>query len=67
MRLTLRAYLLDNTTRTVIAWREFDENVAVTSEGLYGAVIAANRAVQATLQQLAAFAAEAAEQRPAPP
>lgn len=67
VRLTLRAYLLDNTTRTVIAWREFDENVAVTSEGPYGAVIAANRALQATLQQLAAFAAEAAEQRSAPP
>jgi len=66
VRLTLRAYLLDNTTRTVIAWREFDERVAVTSEGPYGAVIAANRAVQATLQELAAFAAEAAEQRPPP-
>jgi len=66
MRLTLRAYLLDNATRSVLAWREFDVRVAVTSEGPYGAVIAANHAVQRILQELASFAAETAEQRPPP-
>ena len=66
VRLTLRAYLLDNATRTVISWREFDAHIAVTSEGPYGAVIAANRAVQTVLQELASFAAEAVEQLPAP-
>lgn len=60
VRLTLRAYLVDNTTRRVLAWREFEQSVAVASEDPYGAVVAANRATQAALQQLAQFCAETA-------
>ncbi|WP_291986025.1 ABC-type transport auxiliary lipoprotein family protein [Candidatus Accumulibacter sp. ACC007] len=45
VRLTLRAYLVDNATRRVLSWREFDESVAVASEDPYGAVVAANRGV----------------------
>ena len=58
VRLTLRAYLIDNTTRSVLAWREFDERVAVTREDPYGAVIAANQAVRKVLAELADFCAE---------
>ena len=32
VRFTLRAHLVDNATRRVLAWREFDESVATTSE-----------------------------------
>jgi cholesterol transport system auxiliary component len=60
VRFTLRAYLVDNSTRRVLAWREFDEGVAAASENPYGGVVAANRAVQSVLQQLAGFCAEAA-------
>ena len=57
---TLRAYLVDNATRRVLAWREFDAIEPSPSEDPYGGVVAANRAVQKVLQQLAAFAAETA-------
>lgn len=60
VRFTMRAYIVDNTTRQVLAWREFDETVAAQSEHPYGGVIAANRAVQAVLEQLAGFCTEAA-------
>jgi len=60
VQFTLRAYLVDNATRRVLAWREFDETVAAASEDPYGGVVAANRALQAVLQQLAGFCAEAA-------
>ena len=60
VRFTLRAYIVDNTTRHVLAWREFDESVAAASEDPYGGVVAANRAVQSVLQQLASYCAEAA-------
>jgi cholesterol transport system auxiliary component len=62
VRFTLRAYLVDNTTRRVLAWREFDETVAATSEDAYGGVIAANRAVQTVLDQLGSFCTEASRQ-----
>lgn len=64
VRFTLRAYLLDNTTRQVLAWREFDATVAAASDDPYGGVVAANRAVQAVLMQLADFCGEAAGKRP---
>jgi len=64
-RLTLRAYLVDNTTRRVLASREFDESVAVASEDPYGAVMAANRVVQTVLEQLAGFCSEASVPRQA--
>jgi cholesterol transport system auxiliary component len=64
-RFTLRAYLVDNTTRRVLASREFDESVAVASEDPYGAIMAANRAVQTVLGQLADFCREASMPWPA--
>lgn len=60
VRFTLRAYVVDNTTRQVLAWREFDEAVAVQSDHPYSAVVAANRAVQLALEHLSSFCTEAA-------
>jgi len=60
VRFTLRAYLVDNTTRRVLARREFDETVAADSDEPYGGVVAANRAVHTVLDQLAGFCTEAA-------
>jgi len=57
---TLHAYVVDNTTRKVLASREFNETVAAASDDPYGGVVAANRAVQTVLEQLARFCAEAA-------
>jgi len=67
VRFTLRAYMVDNTTRRVLASREFDETVAAASRDPYGGVVAANRAVQVVLEHLASFCATAAGnwQRPA--
>jgi len=61
VRFTLRATLSDNATRQVISWREFDETAASASEDPYGGVIAANRAVQAVMEQLSRHCAQAAE------
>jgi cholesterol transport system auxiliary component len=58
VHLTLRAYLLDSTTRQVVAWREFDTQVAAPSENPYGGVVAANAAVHVVLAQMAAFCRE---------
>jgi ABC-type uncharacterized transport system auxiliary subunit len=44
VQFTLRAYIVDNATRRVLAWREFDETVACRERGSYGGVVAANRA-----------------------
>lgn len=60
VRFTLRAYLVDNETRQVLAWREFDETVAAGQADPYGGVVAANGAVQNVMQRLASFCAEAA-------
>lgn len=60
VRFTLRANLVDNKTREVLAWREFDTSVAAASEDAYGGVVAANRAVAAVLESVSAFCAEAA-------
>ena len=62
VRFTLRATLIDENTRRVVAWREFDESVATSSEDPYGGVVAANRALQMTLENLANFAAATANQ-----
>jgi len=65
---TLRAYMVDDATRRVIAWREFNETVAAESEDPYAGVVAANRAVQIVLEKLADFCAEAARSwQPATP
>ena len=60
VRLTLRAVLIDTTTRVVVARREFDASVASVSEDTYGGVIAAQAVTQRVLTELAAFCAEAA-------
>ena len=60
VRFTLRAYLVDDRTRRVLAWREFDAAVPAASEDPYGGVLAANRAVQTVLENLATFCAETA-------
>jgi cholesterol transport system auxiliary component len=61
VRFTLRAYIVDSATRKVLAWQEFDETVPAQSEDPHGGVIAANRAVQAVLQQLADLCAKTAQ------
>ena len=63
-RFTLRAYLVDDKTRAVLAWREFDANVPALSDDPYGSVVAANEAVQMVLADLSAFCAEAARRQP---
>lgn len=60
VRFTLRAYLVDDKTRRVLAWREFDASAAAASEDPYGGVVAANQAVQSLIVSLAAFCAESA-------
>jgi cholesterol transport system auxiliary component len=65
VRLTLRAYLVEDKTRRVLAWREFDAAVPAASDDPYGGVVAANHAVQSVLEQLAAFCVEAARSAPA--
>jgi cholesterol transport system auxiliary component len=60
VRFTLRATLVDDKTRRVLARREFDGSMAATSDDTYGGVVAANRAVQAALESLSVFCAEAA-------
>ena len=64
VRFTLRAYLVDDKTRRVLAWREFDAAVPAASEDPYGGVVAANRAVQTVLESLSVFCAEAARSAP---
>ncbi len=61
VRFTLRAYLVEEKTRRVLAWHEFEAAVPATSEDPYGGVLAANLAVQTVLEQLSAFCAEAAD------
>jgi cholesterol transport system auxiliary component len=57
VRLTLRATLVDDKTRRVLAWQEFDAVEPASSEDAYGGVLAANRAVQKVVDQLAGFLA----------
>ncbi|MBU0676392.1 MAG: membrane integrity-associated transporter subunit PqiC [Proteobacteria bacterium] len=56
---TLRSYLVDNKTRRVLAWREFDTIVPAASDDTYGGVVAANHAVKIVLEELSTFCAEA--------
>ncbi len=64
VRFTLRAYLVEDKTRRVVAWREFENETAAASDDPYGGVVAANQAVQAVLAELAAFSAQAARGMP---
>lgn len=54
----LRAYLVDEKTRQVVAWREFDQSLEAPSEDARGGVEAANRVVQQVLQELSAFVSQ---------
>lgn len=63
VRFTLRATLMDAATRRVIAAREFDAGVDSASEDAYGGVVAASQAVRQVLAELAAFCADAAQNR----
>lgn len=58
VRFTLRATLVDDRTRRVIAVREFESSIAATSDDPYGGVVAANRAVQGALNDLSLFLSE---------
>lgn len=60
VRFTLRATIVENTTRKVLARSEFDETIASTSEDPYGGIIAANRVVQVVIEQLVGFCSETA-------
>jgi cholesterol transport system auxiliary component len=66
VRFTLRAYVIENKSRRVLAVREFDASVAVASEETYAGVVAANRAVHTVLEQLASFCSEASRSWQAP-
>lgn len=58
---TLRAHLMDATTRQIVAGREFNARVPAATEDPYGGVVAANQAVQNVLAELAVFCSEAAQ------
>jgi cholesterol transport system auxiliary component len=45
VRFTLRATLVDDKTRRVLAWREFEATAPARTEDAYGGVLAANQAV----------------------
>jgi cholesterol transport system auxiliary component len=62
VRFTLRAYVVDDTTRQVLAQREFDASVAAADDNPRSGVEAANRAVHEVLESLAEFCSETAEQ-----
>jgi cholesterol transport system auxiliary component len=59
VRFTLRATLVDDKSRRVLAWREFDAYASATSEDAAGGVAAANRVVQTVLGEMAIFCVEA--------
>lgn len=54
----LRVYMVDNVTRKVIAWHEFEDTVISKSENAAGGAQAANLAVQSVLNKVAAFCAD---------
>ena len=58
VRLTLRALLIDSTSRRVLAERELDASAASPSEDPEGGAQAANRAVAQILGDLSTFCAE---------
>ena len=60
VRFVLRAALVGDATRRIVASRDFETLVAAPSEDPYGGVQAANRAVQRVLAELSDFCAEAA-------
>jgi cholesterol transport system auxiliary component len=67
VRFSLRATLVDSATRRVIGTRDFDAVLPATGEDALGGVLAARRAVQQVLAEVAAFCAQAVRTRPAAP
>ena len=61
VRFTLRANLVDERSRRVLASREFDATQPADSDDPYGGVLAASRAVQGVVGELADFVADAAK------
>ena len=59
VRFVLRAYLVEDASRRVLASREFEALAAAPSANPYGGVVAANQAVRSVLEKLAAFCADA--------
>lgn len=59
VRFALRASLVEDATRNVIATHTFEATAPAASDDPYGGVLAANEAVRSVLEQLAAFCAEA--------
>ena len=57
VQVALRVHLIDERTRKVLQWREFQADVASASETPQGGVAAANIAVQHVLAEAAAFLA----------
>ena len=64
VRFTLRADLVESTSRRVVAWREFDFSVDAASEDARGGATAAGLAVAAALEDLARFCRETARSWP---
>jgi cholesterol transport system auxiliary component len=60
LRLTLRAVLVDTTSRAVLATQEFDTSVPAPSDDAAGGAAAAQRAVLQVARALAAFCAAVA-------
>ncbi len=60
VRFGLRAYLVEEGTRRVVATRDFEAVEPAPTEDPYGGVQAANTAVKSVLESLAAFCAETA-------
>ncbi|MBV1731364.1 MAG: membrane integrity-associated transporter subunit PqiC [Hydrogenophaga sp.] len=58
VRLSVRAVLLNSTTRQAVAWREFDVSVAAASEDPVAGAAAAQAATQQLLAEVATFCAE---------
>lgn len=57
VQFTLRALVLDDRTRRVMAWREFRGEAVSASDNAQGGVKAANQAIQTVLADLAQFVA----------
>lgn len=55
---TLRAHLVDEKTRKVLTWREFDGQAAALSDTPQAGVVAANQVVRTVLEELAQFLAQ---------
>jgi cholesterol transport system auxiliary component len=60
VRFTLRAYLVENTTRRVIATREFEAVATAPTDDPRGGVTAAHAAVRSVLSEVAEFCTRAA-------